>query len=170
MAAKFEDEPGGTQMRSPGRHLWIACWLIAVLPAHLLAAPASDGGRCPGPDTAEGLACREAAVRDLLQTWVVAWAEADVETYLDLYDEGPMQGPDEFQDSRDALRREQLLAQQNVVLTLELESMGIDEDGNLDVVFVQNYRSSSRRSALRKQLFLSWHGAALKIRREVVLD
>jgi hypothetical protein len=157
-------------MRKVRPQLWLAVWLIAIGPLPLYAASGAASDRCPPPDSAEGIGCRESAVRALLQAWVVAWANADVENYLDLYDETPTEGPDRFRASRDELRRQRLLAQKDVVITLELESMAIDEDGAMDVVFVQRYRSSSVSSELRKQLFLGWQNGSLKIRREVVLD
>lgn len=157
-------------MRKGRRQLWLAVWLITIGPTALFAATAPADEGCPPPESAEGIACRESAVRALLQQWVVAWANADVETYLDLYDDTRADGSDRFRASRDELRRQRLLAQKDVVITLELESMAIDDDGAVDVIFVQRYRSASVSSELRKQLFLGWRNGSLKIRREVVLD
>ena len=156
-------------MRRCAPHLLLACWLSIAGPV-LLAAPQEGGGACASPDSAEGIACLEADVRALLQTWVVAWADADAETYLGAYARTPPDASSAVREARDAERRAWLSAQQDVVITLDLESMGIGEEGTVDVIFVQHYRSAARTSSLRKQLFLIREGGSLKIRREAVLD
>ena len=134
------------------------------------AASRETAEPCPPPASAEGIACLEAEVRALLQAWVLAWAEADVETFLGLYDRPAPDAGDTLREARDAERRASLRSQEDVVVTLDLESMGIGEGGRVDVIFVQHYRSATRTSTLRKQLFLIRRDGALKIRREVVLD
>ena len=57
----------------------------------------------------------------------------------------------------------------HVVTALELDSMGIGQDGSLDVIFVQSYESETYKDVVRKQLFLTRENSELKILREVTI-
>lgn len=150
----------------------VCCAIVLLLLLGLPAAaqPGSDGSRCDAAQTAENISCYEAAVRGFLQAWVTASAQGDVAAYLALYDRAPLPGDAEYGEASDAERTEQLLAQPQRVISLDLESMAIGPDGRVDVIFKETIRTGAAETHARKQLFLDWLGAKLKIRREVFLD
>ena len=48
--------------------------------------------------------------------------------------------------------------------------MGLGSDGNLDVIFVQNYQSENYQDSVKKQLYLKRSEDGLKIQREITID
>ena len=160
--------PGGVPTAPATACCAMLLFLFLGLPA--AAQPGSDGSRCDAAQTAENIACYEAAVRGLLQAWVTASAQGDVAAYLALYDRAPLPGDAEYGEASDAKRAEQLLTQSRRVISLDLESMAIGPDGRVDVIFKETIRTRAAETHARKQLFLDWLGAKLKIRREVFLD
>jgi len=114
--------------------------------------------------------CYTGEVKEFLQSWVVAWGNGDAEAYMDHY--VPFGSPriNQSRDDWENERRQRLEQTLGIVVTLELDSMGIGKDGELDVIFTQSYRSGNYSDVVKKQLFLERHLNGLRIKREITLD
>ncbi len=126
--------------------------------------------QCGAADDPVAVACYREEVKDFLQSWVVAWGKGDVDQYLEHYAPFGSPKPNMTRQEWEAERRLRLSNSANVVVTLELDSMGISEDGSLDVIFVQSFQSPTYRDIVKKQLFLKRHDQNLVIQREVTLS
>jgi len=125
---------------------------------------------CGAADDPIAVQCYSREVKEFLQSWVVAWGDKDVDAYIEHY--VPFDSP-RFAMSRnewEADRQRRLAQSQEIVVTLELDSMGIGRNGDLDVIFVQNYRSDNYTDVVKKQLFLKRDGGGYKIQREMIVD
>jgi hypothetical protein len=126
--------------------------------------------QCGTASEPEAIECYSGEVKEFLQSWVIAWGEGDAESYLDHY--SPFLSPriNQSRDEWEQERRQRLDQSNEIVVTLELDSMGISKDGELDVIFIQNYRSGNYSDVVRKQLFLERDPSGLRIKRELTLD
>ena len=125
---------------------------------------------CGAADDPIAVQCYSREVKEFLQSWVVAWGDKDVDAYIQHY--VPLDSP-RIAMSRDEWEADlqRLLKQsQEIVVTLELDSLGIGRNGDLDVIFVQNYRSDNYTDVVKKQLFLKRDGGSYKIQREMIVD
>ena len=114
--------------------------------------------------------CHTGEVKEFLQSWVVAWGNGDQEAYIDHY--VPFRSPriNQSRDEWEKERRQQLNQTNEIVVTLELDSLGIGKDGDLDVIFLQNFRSGNYSDVVKKQLFLERDPMGLRIKKEITLD
>jgi len=128
--------------------------------------PASDA--CSG-STEEKLQCHSGEVKEFLGRWVRAWGDGDIETYLSLYmtSRSPREGL--TREEWVQHRRARIGPEKKIELNLKLESMGLEDSGIFDVIFMQQYRSATFEDAVRKRLFLLRDGQELKIWKEETL-
>ena len=114
--------------------------------------------------------CYTGEVKEFLQSWVVAWGNGDPEAYMDHY--VPFESPriNQSRDEWEKERRQRLNQTDGIVVTLELDSLGIGKNGELDVIFIQSYRSGKYSDVVKKQLFLARDPMGLRIKREMTLD
>ena len=134
----------------------------------LISGPLYASEACSG-STEEKLQCHSGEVKDFLRRWVRAWGEGDIDTYLSLYTT--------VKSPRDDLTREEWLQHRRariglgkeIELNLKLESMGLEDSGIFDVIFMQQYRSAAYQDEVRKRLFLLREGGELRIWKEEVL-
>lgn len=144
----------------------------ALLLMLLLTAciPAASAAPCGTPDTPGALECYRMEIRAFLQSWVNAWGKGDYDAYVLHYENvtSPRFGQSRQQWESD--RRARLESSGDIEVSLELESMGIDDDGSLDVIFVQSYESSVYRDVVRKQLFLKRSPDGLRIQKEATIE
>ena len=115
------------------------------------------------------LECPSIELKVFLAEWVQAWGKGDAETYISYYvtDHSPSAGLSRRQ--WEASRRSRITADRGIEVELELESMSIDEEGVIDVIFQQKYKSRSYQDVTTKQLYLVRVGDQLRIQREIVL-
>ena len=109
-------------------------------------------------------------IREFLRQWVIAWGDGDIESYLMLYSE--MRSPIDSLTRNQWVqnRRERIGPDKDIEINLKLESMGLEDSGIFDVVFVQHYRSSDYRDQVRKRLFLLREAGELRIWKEENLE
>ena len=123
---------------------------------------------CEGSDE-EVLNCHADEVKDFLRQWVRAWGEGDIEAYLQMY--SSIRSPREDLDRHawEQHRRARIGPEKKIELDLKLESMGLEDSGIFDVIFMQHYRSENYQDRVRKRLFLVREAGELKIWKEEVL-
>ena len=137
------------------------------------ASEARDAGpariACTG-STSELLQCHSGEIKEFLRRWVIAWGDGDIETYLMLYTQ--MRSPIDSLTRNQWIenRRERISPDKDIEINLKLESMGLENSGIFDVVFVQHYRSSDYRDQVRKRLFLLREAGELRIWKEENLE
>lgn len=131
-------------------------------------APAWGASSCSGT-TEEMLQCYSPEVKDFLQRWVRAWGNGDIETYLSLYTSARSPRDDLSRAEWVAHRRARVGPEKQIELNLKLESMGLEDSGIFDVIFIQHYQSSTFEDRVRKRLFLLREGGELKIWKEEVI-
>lgn len=139
--------------------------LLALL---TFGAPVWAAPTCTGT-TEEMLQCYSPEVKDFLRRWAQAWGNGDIETYLSLYTSARSPRDDLTRSEWVAHRRARIGPEKQIELNLKLESMGLEDSGIFDVIFVQHYRSSTFQDQVRKRLFLLREGGELKIWKEEVL-
>ena len=125
---------------------------------------------CGAADDPIAVECYSREVKEFLQTWVIAWGNGDADGYIGHYISNDSPRVDQSREQWEKDRRNRLLATNNIVVTLELNSMGIGRNGDLDVIFVQNYHSENYNDVVKKQLFLKRDGDSYKIQREITID
>jgi hypothetical protein len=125
---------------------------------------------CGAADDPIAVQCYTREAKEFLQSWVVAWGDGDVDSYLDHYIHDGSPRINMSRENWEEDRRQRIAAANDIVITLELDSLGIGHDGDLDVIFVQNYRSAGCTDVVKKQLFLVRDGDSYKIQREVSID
>ena len=142
---------------------------VFTLPMTTMTSFAQDYQCGTGRDPV-AIECHSDEIKEFLQSWVVAWGNGDTEGYFKHY--VPFKSPS-ISESRlewENERRQRLISSSDIVVTLELDSMGIGSNGELDVIFVQNYRSGSYSNVVKKQIFLERDPGGLLIKREIALD
>ncbi len=139
--------------------------LLTALPAFASANTVS----CTGT-TEELLQCYSGEVKDFLRQWVRAWGDGDIETYLSLYSTLRSPRDDMSRDDWVVNRRQRIGPDKDIEINLKLESMGLEDSGIFDVIFVQQYRSNDYRDEVRKRLFLVREAGDLKIWKEETLN
>lgn len=142
---------------------------VITMPITTLTSLAEDY-HCGAADDPIAVECYSREVKDFLQSWVVAWGSGDVDEYLQHYIANGSPRVSMTRAEWEADRRRKLRHSDDVVVTLELDSLGIGREGDLDVIFVQNYRSDRYSDVVKKQLFLKREGSSYKIQREVTID
>ena len=143
--------------------------LVVTLPVSTLTSFAEEY-RCGSGSNPQTVECYRQEVKEFLRSWVVAWGNGDPEAYIEHY--VPFRSP-RNQMSREQWEKDRYNKLSNagdISVTLELDSLGVGANGNLDVIFIQNYQSASYEDTVRKQLFLHRADDGLKIQREVTLD
>ncbi len=142
---------------------------LITLPMTTLTSFA-ENYQCGAPDSPRAVECYREEVKDFLQSWVVAWGNGDVDRYLQHYVPFGSPKPNMTRSAWEQERRARLRNSGDIAVTLELDSMGIAEDGSLDVIFVQSFQSPPYKDIVKKQLFLKRQGSHLQIQREVTLN
>ena len=141
------------------------CILILFLS---ISGPLHASDACSG-STEEKLQCHSGEVKDFLRRWVRVWGDGDIETYLSLYTTARSPREDLTRAEWIQHRRGRIGPGKKIELNLKLESMGLEDSGIFDVIFMQQYRSATFQDAVRKRLFLLRDGQDLKIWKEEVL-
>lgn len=131
----------------------------------LVSGPLYASEVCSG-STEEKLQCHSGEVKDFLRRWVKAWGEGDIDTYLSLYTTVKSPRDDLTREEWIQHRRARIGPGKEVELNLKLESMGLEDSGIFDVIFLQQYRSATYQDEVRKRLFLLREGGELKIWKE----
>ena len=114
----------------------------------------------------EVLDCSSGEVKALLGRWVNAWANGDLDAYLDLYVStgSPVEGLNRAAWEQD--RRFSIFPELGAEINLNLETIGMSEAGVIDVVFVQQYRSLGSQEETRKRLVLLKENGEFRIWKE----
>ncbi len=120
---------------------------------------------CQG-DTEALLECEAPKIKMFLQSWVSAWADGDVEHYLSHYTEGRSPRTGFTREAWESHRRARISPDQDIEIDLKLESIGREDSGIFDVVFIQHYRSESYEDQVRKRLFLLPEAGEFRIFKE----
>jgi hypothetical protein len=141
------------------------CTLIFFL---FLSGPLYASDACSG-STEEKLQCHSEEVKDFLRRWVRAWGDGDIDTYLSLYTTARSPREDLTREEWILHRRARIGPDKEIELNLKLESMGLEDSGIFDVIFMQQYRSATFQDVARKRLFLLRDGRELKIWKEEIL-
>ena len=105
-----------------------------------------------------------------LESWLRVWGQGDIEGYFDHYVEDVSPNTSLSRSQWEKQRRRSVSPGRDIQVTIELESMGIDEQNVIDVVFLQRYKAKGYQDVTKKQLFLVWEGKDLKIARERTID
>lgn len=105
-----------------------------------------------------------------LASWLKVWGRGDIEGYFDHYVGDVSPNPGLSRQQWEKQRRRSVSPARNIQVTIELESMGIDDQHVIDVVFLQRYKAKGYQDVTKKQLFLVWQGKNLKITREQTVD
>lgn len=144
------------------KHLTVIALLLS-LSCNALAADT-----CEGTDE-QILNCHADEIKGFLRQWVRAWGDGDIEAYLQMY--SSIRSPREDLDRQSWVkhRRARIGPEKKIELNLKLESMGLEDSGIFDVIFMQHYRSENYEDRVRKRLFLVREVGALKIWKEEVL-
>lgn len=142
---------------------------VITMPITTLTSLAEEY-HCGAADDPIAVECYSREVKDFLQSWVVAWGNGDVDEYMAHYISSNSPRISMTRAEWEADRRQVLRSSDDVVVSLQLDSLGIGRDGDLDVIFVQNYRSNIYTDVVKKQLFLKRDGSSYKIQREVTID
>lgn len=124
---------------------------------------------CTG-STQELLQCHSPEIKDFLRQWVRAWGNGDIETYLSLYTSLRSPRDDLTRSQWVQHRRDRISPDKDIEINLKLESMGLEDSGIFDVIFVQEYRSNDYRDQVRKRLFLVRENGQLRIWKEETLE
>lgn len=142
---------------------------LITLPVSTLTSFAEEFN-CGAPDSPRAVECHRREVKDFLQSWVHAWGSGDADNYIEHY--SPFSSPREgmSRGQWEADRRARIGGNNEIVVTLELDSMGISQDGTLDVIFIQSYQSANYKDVVKKQLFLKREDGGLRIQREITVD
>jgi len=119
--------------------------------------------------TEELLQCHSIEVKSFLKQWVLAWGNGDIESYLSLYVEGRTPRSELTRSEWEAHRRARIGPRKLVEINLKLESMGLEDSGIFDVIFLQHYQSDNFQDRVRKRLFLVREAGELRIWKEEVL-
>jgi hypothetical protein len=133
-----------------------------------MSGPLPASNACSG-STEEKLQCHSREVKDFLGRWVRAWGDGDIETYLSMYMTSRSPREDLTREEWIQHRRARIGPEKKIELNLKLESMGLEDSGIFDVIFMQQYRSATFEDAVRKRLFLIRDGQELKIWKEETL-
>jgi outer membrane protein, adhesin transport system len=146
-----------------------AILFVITMPVTTLTSFAEEY-RCGPVNNPKAVECYSREVKDFLQSWVISWGNGDSDAYIEHY--VPFRSPrtNISRDDWEADRRERIEHTEGIVVTLELDSLGIGKNGDLDVIFVQNYQSKNYSDVVKKQLFLKRDKNGLKIQREVTID
>jgi len=146
-----------------------ALLFVITMPGTTLTSFAEEV-RCGSVNDPKAVECYSREVKEFLQSWVISWGNGDADAYIDHY--VPFRSPrvNTSRDEWEADRRERLEQTDDIVVTLELDSLGIGKNGDLDVIFIQNYQSENYSDVVKKQLFLKRDFDGLKIQREVTID
>ena len=141
------------------------CTLMLFL---VMSGPLYASDACSG-STEEKLQCHSGEVKDFLRKWVRAWGDGDLDTYLARYATARSPREDLTIEEWIQHRRARIGPSKKVELNLKLESMGLEDSGIFDVIFLQQYRSATFQDAVRKRLFLLRDGQELRIWKEEIL-
>jgi len=133
-----------------------------------ISGPLYASEACSG-STEEKLQCHSAEVKGFLRSWAKAWGEGDIDTYLSLYTTARSPRNDLTRQEWVQHRRARIGPSKEIELNLKLESMGLEDSGIFDVIFLQQYRSASYQDEVRKRLFLLREDGELRIWKEEVL-
>ena len=146
-----------------------ALLFVITMPVTTLTSFAQES-RCGSINDPTAIECYSREVKEFLQSWVISWGNGDADAYIDHY--VPFSSPriNTSRDKWEAERRQRLEQTDGIVVTLELDSLGIGKNGNLDVIFTQNYQSENFSDVVKKQLFLKRNHSGLKIQREITID
>ena len=141
--------------------------VLLALIACLLALPllGQASAACTG-STEDLLQCHSAEVKEFLKVWVRAWGNGDADTYISLYTKSRSPKDGVSRDTWESQRRARVTPDKQIEISLKLESMGLEDSGIFDVVFLQQYQSPTYRDEVRKRLFLLREGENLKIWKE----
>lgn len=148
----------------------IAALLFVITMPGTTLTSFSEEIRCGPVNDPKAVECYSREVKEFLQSWVVSWGNGDADAYIDHY--VPFRSPrvNTSRDKWEADRRKRIEQTSDIVVTLELDSLGIGKNGDLDVIFIQNYQSENYSDVVKKQLFLKRDFDGLKIQREVTID
>ncbi len=140
----------------------------ATLLLFLYALPVYSTEACTGT-TEELLQCHSPEVKQFLRNWVTAWGNGDIETYLSLYT--TVRSPREGMSRPEWVshRRARIGPEKQIELNLKLESLGLEDSGIFDVIFLQQYQSATYQDEVRKRLFLVREAGKLRIWKEELL-
>ena len=134
----------------------------------LISGPLYATEVCSG-STEEQLQCHSAEVREFLRRWVGTWGEGDIDTYLSLYTTAKSPRDDLTREEWIQHRRARIGPGKKIELNLKLESMGLEDSGIFDVIFIQQYQSTTYQDEVRKRLFLLREDGEVRILKEEVL-
>lgn len=142
---------------------------LIVLILLSLSPFAGANTECVG-DTQELLECHSTEVKDFLRKWVRAWGDGDIEAYLAMYTSVRSPRDDLTRTQWIQHRRDRISPDKDIEINLKLESMGLEDSGIFDVIFLQQYRSNDYRDQGRKRLFLVRENGELRIWKEESLQ
>jgi hypothetical protein len=111
-----------------------------------------------------------AELTEFLESWLNAWGRGDIDAYFSHYmaNQSPIAGLSRPQWEKQ--RRRSVAPARHIQVSIELESMGIDAQNVIDVVFLQRYSAKGYQDLTKKRIYLVRQGDQLKISREEVLD
>lgn len=105
-----------------------------------------------------------------LESWLNAWGRGDINGYFEHYVANISPNSSLSRRQWEKQRRRSVAAGRDIQVSIELESMGIDDQNVIDVVFLQRYSAKGYQDVTKKQIFLVRQGEGLKITRELVLN
>ena len=114
----------------------------------------------------ENVDCYKDAVQRFLQSWVTAWGEGNIESYLGHYAPGVSPDSELSTAKWEEERRIKVAGNTRTMIRLELESLMVDEAGVAEVIFVQSCQSPTCSDPMLKMLSLVRSGNTFKIQRE----
>ncbi len=184
---KIDSKAGATVRQSffrPGER-W-ARWLTTFLLFVSVTVQAENGrveGAVPVEDTMrietgiaakcldiqieEDIECYKDAIHRFLQSWLIAWGRGNFQRYLDHYVPGNSPDPGISAAAWEDERREMIAGKAGTEISLELESMMVNEVGVTEVIFTQTCQSPNCSDPVLKKLTLVRSGNTFRIQREL---
>ena len=114
----------------------------------------------------ENVECYKDAIHRFLQSWVTAWGKGNIVGYLGHYVPGVSPDSDLSAAEWEEERRKMLAGKAGTAISLELESMMVDETGVAEVIFVQSCLAPNCSDPVLKMLSLVRSGTTFRIQRE----
>jgi hypothetical protein len=118
----------------------------------------------------EDVECYKDAIHRFLQSWVTAWGKGNFVGYLEHYVPGVSPDPGLSAGQWEEERRKMVAGKAGTAISLELESMMIDEAGVTEVIFAQSCLSSNCSDPVIKMLSLVRSGNTFKIQLELKIQ
>lgn len=115
---------------------------VVLILSLLVSGPLYASEACSG-STEEQLQCYSGEVKDFLRRWVRAWGEGDIDAYLSLYTTAKSPRDDLTREQWVQHRRARIGPGKEIELNLKMESMGLEDSGIFDIIFLQQYQSAT---------------------------